>query len=426
MERERFLDVIDEIWDGKEESIPWKDLNESSRQLQFIQNLLEDRRTMFSFFDQNRLGKKGGIFAKDFKINIKILNNKDVSPALKKYIGFNDHWIVIYFGISPELENFVSIVLWPDQSQTSRGLYQAITNVINEEHKAIEILSPNVQLPNEIHPQQMRQIDITEDSKLFFNWRYFPFIKDMGDTLSRPLSPITYRKVLLRDRTNHIFADYITIRMIIGSIIDKKGSEIKVKVPFLKDRPHSYIFKLDSNIEVESFPNGEILNFLLLERAGEKIHEVFEADKAEPVDALAHILAFELYQMFIMRVSPGKYRGYINMIRHPFIKNVLSIKEMEEFRICSYDDYKKMVIDFKRLIYQKIFFQLEEQGMLSTKIDLADFIFKTYLSPYFKIDIDNNIYYLPLSLSRNPNYNNYLSEKFLKINNLIRKETYSQ
>ena len=123
MEREEFLRLIDSIYKGNER-IPWRKLNK--QQAKFIGSLLKDRKKILELFSQDEVGKKGGISGKNLPITVKILNKDDENPAVEKYVGYDNRWLVIYFGISPELENFVSIDMWPSESESSKDCYRKI------------------------------------------------------------------------------------------------------------------------------------------------------------------------------------------------------------------------------------------------------------------------------------------------------------
>lgn len=415
MERVEFLQLIDGIYNG-EKNIPWGKL--SSQQAKYISSLLRDRKNILEIFTLEEIGKKGGISGKSLPITVKILNRNDENPAVEKYVGFDNRWLVIYFGISPELENFVSIVMWPSESKSSRECYQTILTLLEEEKRSLKFTgSYHIILPNEIHPQQVEKLEIEKDEQLFYNWQYFPFIKDVGETLSKPISAPNYRKVLLRNGMGDLIEEYITIRATIGSIIGIKGNEIKVKVPFLNPKPHAFIFRLRHNTQRDIIKSGSLYFFLLIERAGETIPEIFEIESAEVEDALAHCMAFELYRQFINNVTKDNYRRYsVLQYNEGFGLMIEESKTSSLFRICSIEDGERQFRRFASLLCK--IYRREIGG-----VNLWNSIFKTYLSPYFKIDEENDrIYYFsPLFRHRSKDF---LCEKILEINKAIRSYVY--
>lgn len=410
MERAKFIKLIDSVYNG-EEKISWKELSEVSLQFNFIDSLIKDRTKINSFFDKNVLGKKGGVSIDDLTFTVNILN-KDETPALRKYVGYDNRWLVIYFGISPELENFVSIVLWPSESNSSRLSYEKILDTIKNEKSLLEFSGGHIILPNEIHPQRFKKINITKRDELFYDWKHFPFIKDTGESLSRPKSPTYFKKIFLRDESGCIYEDYIMFREIIGSIVDMRGDELKVKVPFLEERPYSYKFKIKKIDKVNIVKKLELYHFLLIERAGNKDLEVFDIEPASQIDALAHLISYKLYEKFISSTGQDKYRQYINIKNNPMIGELLNIDYSKVLEITSIKEYNKLVSIYANLIYNRIYPISQSDERLSLKIDLADYIFKTYLSPYFKND-NEKIYYVPQF--HRYNTGGFLAEKFFKI-----------
>lgn len=417
MERIEFLRLIDNIYKG-EEHIPWYELNKNSQYAKFIGSLIKDRSIILNFFSKRDLGIKGGISGKGLPITIKILNKNDENPAMQKYTGFDSRWLVVYFGISPELENFTSIVMWPSESVVSKKCYETIFNMLKDERRTLKLEgSYYLILPNELHPQHVQEIGIKKDDEAFYNWQYFPFIKDVGETLGKPISATNYRKVLLRDRNGNLIEDYITIRVTVGAIIEIKGNELKVKVPFLNQTPHSFIFQLRYNVDARALEKDRLYYFLLIERAGEKKLEIFSIENAEQIDALAHIISFELYKRFIALVTGDEYRQYI-ILKDSIVGKIECKNPYDLFEICTIDKCKEMFNSYKYLIYKRIYpTRMEDSRLFSSQIDIWEFIYTTYLSPYFKINDKNKIYYSPPIFKHD--LHDFLCEKILKINKTI-------
>jgi len=423
VERVEFIRLIDDTYKGNK-SIPWRELNKLPQQAKFIGSLLKDRKKILDLFYQDDIGKKGGISGKSLPITVKILNKDDENPAVEKYIGFDNRWLVIYFGISPELENFVSIVMWPSESESSKNCYRMILSLLKERKRSLKFEgSYHIILPNEIHPQRVEKLEIEKDEQTFYNWQYFPFIKDVGETLSKPIFAPNYRKVLLRDNKGQLFEDYITLRATIGGIVDIKGNEIKVKVPFLKSKPHSFTFRLRHNIQKE-IRRGTLYYFLLIEKAGEKIPEVFDVESAEIEDAIAHCLSFEFYRRFINNVSNDNYRRYaVLQYKEKFGFAIEKSEISNLFGICSIEEGKKLFRTYLSLLYK--IYRKENAERISSNINLWDFILKTYLLPYFKIDEENDkIYYFPILFRHHSQ--DFLCEKIAEVNKMTRSYAFLQ
>lgn len=380
-----FIDQIDAVNDEELDKIQWKDLNK--HQKYFVRNLIKEKRILLRQFKSN-LGKRGGISCKNgLPITIKILNvnlnNKpDKRPALKKHTILGDQWLVLYFGISPELENFVSLVLWP-KSNSSKKCFTNIREILEYPNKALKLEGAyHIRPPNEIHPQHVKKIEIKSDGQLFYNWQYFPFIKDVGDSLLYRKPSINYKKVLLRNSENISEEEYMCIRVTVGSILDINGREIKVKLPFLNTSYRPLYFYLRPNITGESINKGDIYSFLLIEKAGESQLEVYALENISRIEALAHTISYELYNRFMMSSIGKEYKNYL--------LNIISAQSCEidsDLNICSLEELKRIFDNHINLIYRIAFPNNVHEKM---PINLFKSIFNVYLSAYFQIDKKNN------------------------------------
>lgn len=413
MDTKEFFNLIDLIYKGKK-NIPWAELNQEPNKAQFIGGLIKDLKFVRDLYEGD-LGKKGGISGKGLPISIKIVNRHDENPALEKYTGYDNRWIVVYFGISPELENFVSIVMWPAQSESSKRCYEMIYENLRERKKTLMFegayyLYP----PNEIRPQNVKKIEAIEDSDKFFDWQYFPFIKDTGDTLSRPISAINYRRVLLRNSNNELYEDYITLRVVVASVLDMKGNQIKVKMPFFKKRPHPFTFNLRHKDESE-LKVGNIYYFLLMYRAGEHIPFVYKYQKINRISALAHTTAHALYYRFLNSSTGEEYKQQLIKLNNPIIN-----PNEDNFKICSLNEFKDLFEHHRRIIYEKVFYDVNSGE--NPSLNLYEYIYQMFLSPYFKIDAQKNIIsYKPPIFNHDLKY--FTCKNILKINKMIKKHT---
>lgn len=313
-------------------------------------------------------------------------------------MGFDNRWVVVYFGISPELENFVSIIMWPGTSQTSRKCFKQISDLIEEdEHNALKFEGAyRLRPPNGIRPQNVEKLDIEHDSHPYYNWQYFPFIKDIGDTLIKPISAVNYRKVLLRNSKNDLVEDYVTIRVTVGLVVEMKGNELRVKVPFINLRPHTQIFKIRHNLKNEEITLNDIYYFLLIERAGKRPSEIFAIEKIHLADVIAHLVSFYLYKRFVNSSKGDEYRTYINRKLNPALDVILetqnSGKKEDLFYICTLDELDTIFKYYKNLIFKRVYPNIHEKY----SFDLWDYISKFYLVPYYDINSsEGKVYYKP-------------------------------
>jgi hypothetical protein len=428
MERVQFLKTIYELY----ESEPSDHLPPSLRRVRaqltqfqwtFLKGIVQDRKRILDLFPRNVVGKKGGISGASLPpITVAILNRGDLNPAQEKCVGYDNKWLVVYFGISPEVESFVSIVMWPSASASSRLCYSTIYEASDKPDRAIEFEgSYNLRPPNEIRPQMVQKISISADTRPFYDWRYFPFIKDVGDSLWRPLSPINYRLVFLRGARGEIVPDCVTARVIIGSIIELRGDEIKVKVPFLERTPHAFEFRMPLRPSVGPPRKGSLYYFLLLERAGERIPEVFLLEPALRVDALAHMLSFWLYNTFMNKVRSDAYRSY--MINRYTAAGKINLREMSDFfGICTLQNFQELFYEYSFEVFDKIYKDVNQKEEDPPRYSLRDTIWNSYLSPYFKLDTNSDvIYYSPPVFHHDLSNRDLLCGKVLEIRKITRR-----
>lgn len=267
----------------------------------FIKNCIDDR----GFLAELCSGwghdfRKGGSISGEFlPLTVNILNI-DESPAKKVYFG-DSVWIVVYYGISPELENFVTVVLWPSRSQTSKATYQQVLNTISTQNHVVTFQGKySLTPPNEIHPSWVDKIDAVEQESSFYEWKFYPFIKVVGDDLLSRASPSNYRKVFLRNNHGDIEEEYVNVKSIIGLVLDKRSDQVLIKVPHLANegrRPFWFsIYDVNINTKIEI---GKLYYFLILQTPLTEKSLLIDMREAGPHDFIAHILSYQLYRRYL-------------------------------------------------------------------------------------------------------------------------------
>lgn len=402
-----FFKLIDQIYKGNDD-ISWNKL--SDYQNAFIRNLIKDLHQVRNLF-KNDLGQKGGLNGKELPISIKIINKNDESPAQETFTGFDNRWVVVYFGISPELENFVSIAMWPAQSKSSKKLYKEIHDNLKELRKTINLEgSYYLYPPNEIRPQRVNSITAMKDEDKYYDWPHFPFLKDTGDTLEGPISAINYNRVLLRNEKHELYEDYVTLRVVIASVIEIRGNQVKVKMPFFKKRPHAFIFNINSNTNLEK---DNLYYFLLIYKAGERTPYVYLYRKINKMGALAHTISWELYNQFLATSSGEEYK------KHLASKNIPKFLKTENvMAICSLEEFKDIFEEHERTT-NAVFGNVNSAE--NSQLDKFDYITKNYLSPFFDINTEENLVsYKPPIFKHN--VDGFICGNILKMNKIVKKQ----
>ncbi len=323
-----------------------------------------------------------------FPLTLRLWNWKEtlpgttVSPQTSRSLElFRLH----YFGVSPELENFASLVLWPENSQHSLEALQHIYHAIEFQKQPLLHFEGDyrIKLPNEIHPYRFSKIE-TEFEDRTFGWKYIPWLKEIGDTIFEHRSPINYRKVYLNAKG--IDYAYINPRICIGIVKDilKSTGEIKLKLPYLgNNAKRRYLLaKALWDSEIKEIKQGDIVFFILLEVVHNNSSFIperylYHIKKADFIDILGHLSAFILYDMYL-----NKYGLYI-----------MSVPEFQRL-------YTKMILSSASK-YCK--------GCSGTE-GLTDWelLFSSYLEPFFTI-INQRIYYVPRILTHSEYVQDHLS-----------------
>lgn len=346
------------------------------------------RKLIFDFSNQNRLlmkhslkqDRRGWLKNTPFPITIEILNRHETPGEevhiRKGHMGF----IVVYYGLCPELENFVSITLWP-QSNTSKIAYKKIYMIVKNdtENKDVLKFSQNygLQLPNSVRPYNDLELDTIPKPSHAYDWKLAPYVKDGGDSIKAHVSPLNFKKVYL-DQIRHI-TSYVDVKTIIGRIVSINDKFIEILIPTLFGKWLNYRAKVSTEISdlIKNFGTCSLNHFLIMRQSSDNVDTVIkDIYPAGPVDLIAHLLAYILYSFRI---------------------------NFNSLRLISLEEYERL---YQRCVSLTMKFCRREQNQSSPMIN-SKMVFEGYLSHYFRI-IDDYIYTIPCNQY-------HLSNKILKM-----------
>ena len=388
------IKIIDNIWETNIEQ--QLDTNELPYGRHFVLSLQEDLKSMNRLLSREKTYKDKNNFVSGedlFPITMVVWNWDDKLPCdkVKPKTSTEKQLRCYYYGISPELENFVTLVLWPEKSKHSRevlkNIWQAYeTSKLSEPHKKLQLCihlegDYRIKFPNELHPFRYLNLKTYLNVRVF-DWKYVPWLKETGDTIFSHMSPTNYRKVYLNK--GGIEQAYINPRVGIGIIKNllKSTNEIKLKLPYLnKGTKNKYLIaKMLLKDQLNDLKPGDIIYFVLLEVIHNKSSSIPERyiyyiEKADFIDILAHLNAFVLYNKYIEKYNFGLY--------------VMSVPE-----------FQKMYLNILRVAL-KYCKNCETMGFVNW-----DLLFNSYLKPFFRI-IKQRIYYVPQCFTNNE----YLEKK---------------
>jgi hypothetical protein len=314
---------------------------------------------------------KGIIGDRLFPVTVDIIN-RDTVPGNIVYTNGIKQLCIVYYGICPELENFVTIPLWPEYSKSSKDTFMKINKIIKDDDKNEIVIkfigNYRIILPNEIHPFLADSIDISKKEQWMYEWQFIPYLKEVGNTILRQKIPINYKQIFLNELSGDLIVKSINIKVCVGIVIAKEQKQIKIRLPFLKRIPFSvFLSSIDfpekndyffatlahSVRNYDDIKTGDIITFTLFEDLNDsdknRIHNV---EKISSLEVLAHVISFILYTKYLE-------------IKH--IK-MIPISEYEELfyvcldqisDFCSYDD-------------------------CNPNMFTPEFLLRSYLSPFFK------------------------------------------
>jgi len=374
-------DSIDEAYESLQNNEKF-DFARISEGRAFIGKLISDFSIQNSLLIKYNLeqDKRGWLKNTPFPITIEILNRHETPGEevhiRKGYMGF----IVVYYGICPELENFVSITLWP-QSNTSKIAYKKIYTMVKNDIENKDVMKFNqnygLQLPNSVRPYNDLKLDTVPKPSHAYDWKLVPYLKEGGDSIKAHVSPLNFKKVYL-DQIRHI-TSYVDVKTIIGRIVSINDKFVEILIPTLFGEWLSYRAKVSMEITdlTKNFGVGSLNNFLIMRQSSDNVDTVIkDIYPAGPVDLIAHLLAYILYSFRI---------------------------NFNSLRLISLEEYERL---YQRCVSLTMKFCRREQGQSSPMIN-SKMVFEGYLSPYFRI-IDNYIYAIPCNQY-------YLSNKILKM-----------
>lgn len=345
-----------------------------------------------------------------FPITIDVINREEM-PGGWKWHGYNEALCVVYYGICPELENFVSLILWPHESanpeyiNASRKAYQKIYDlVINDpQHQKVIFLSGNyrLSLPNEIRPYKS-EISSISKPKAVYDWLYAPYLKEVSETILSHKSPLNFTRIFLREPNNVLVTKYVNFKTTVGKFIEKRASTakfglIQIKKYIICDKCKSsfwleenvldnwlcdrcnnkvyktiypkYEIKIHHSIlsKFSSIEKGNLVALLIGETINEKPQPVLmDIEKIKSIDVFSHIILYKLYNIFLD-------------------KKRLLLMSLDEFKDL-FNKYLRITANFCRGLDYSIGFGI-------------DTFFEFHLSYFFK-KIDENIFYVPSILSK--------------------------
>lgn len=362
-----FIKLVDKIWNREEVRI-----NEVRRGKNFLLMLKLDLEKIQECAKNIGLhiDKNGLISGEDLiPLTVSLFTEKGEIPGEETFVGIPSYR-VHYYGISPELEDFVSLVLWPSKKST-QTLEKILSEIADKKDRVLKFEGNyKLRLPNEIHPFRAEKISVEESRA--YDWRYVPYFKEVGDTILAHVSPTNFRKVYLRTMGEEYEKKYINLKTCVGIIKDIKSGEFALKLPYLnRKRKYYYIAKYHYRIQdrIEKLGKDTKIAFMILEEinsSNSRIpeHIIFEVERINTADILGHLLSFFLYNYYLLK-------------KRLFLMN--------------YSDFKKVFEFLQEITFR---FCIDTSDVSQQFFENPKLFFNAYLHPFFVIHNDR-IYFKP-------------------------------
>ena len=240
----------------------------------------------------------------NFPITLEILN-KVLAPGGKVAIhgfGGEKRDLLVYYALCPELENFVSLIIWVD-TKSSMNAWMKISDLVTQKDDQRVLQFSNkcgILLPNRIHPSHDQESTLVskEFYESLYDWRFAHYLFDDGKTIVSHNSPINFRRMILNEwDKNESLAE---IRTTIGRLIQIKRDTIEVSIPSIVGPPLNRIFKINDKLK-EQLKENSLYYFQIFKVAGSENIETHVRDisDASSVDIVGMFLAYTTYLLHL-------------------------------------------------------------------------------------------------------------------------------
>lgn len=249
--------------------------------------------------------KRGWLESHDFPITLEILN-KVLTPGGEVVIhgfGGEKRDLLVYYALCPELENFVSLIVWID-TNSSMNAWKNIADLVTkkEDQRVLQFSNKcGILLPNKIHPSHDQEATLVtkEFYESLYDWRFAHYLFDDGKTIISHNSPLNFRRIILDEWDKK--ESLVEIRTTVGRLNLIKNDSIEVSVPCLIGPPRIRIFKIDDKIKEKSLKENCLYYFQIFKIAGAENMEshVRSISETSSVDIVGMFLAYSTYLLHL-------------------------------------------------------------------------------------------------------------------------------
>jgi len=309
----------------------------------FFKHWIKDRRN-FQELKSNPVfhghitdSKWGWLESHNFNITLEILN-KVLTPGGEVAIqafGGKKKDLLVYYALCPELENFVSLIVWID-TKSSMNAWKKIADLVTEKDNQKVLQFSNkcgILLPNRIHPSHDQDATLVtkEFYESLYDWRFAHYLFDDGKTIISHNSPLNFRRVVLNEWDTK--KSIVGIRTTIGRLNTIKKDSIDVSIPCISGPPRTRSFKIDNKLKDESLKENSLYYFQIFKIAGAENIEthVRAVSEASSVDIVGIFLAYSAYLLHL-----GNMR--LNILTAKKFEKLFNLYYDQSARFCNHNN----------------------------------------------------------------------------------------
>jgi len=281
--------------------------------------------------------KRGWMESHDFPITLEILN-KVLTPGGEVAIhafGGEKRDLLVYYALCPELENFVTLIVWVD-TKSSMNAWKHIADLVTEKdnQKVLQFSKKcGILLPNRIHPSHDQDSTLVtkEFYESLYDWRFAHYLFDDGKTILSHNSPLNFRRTILNEWDKQ--ESLVGIRTTIGRLNTIQKNSIEISVPCISGPPRTFHFQRSDTLKDESLKENSLYYFQIFKIAGSENIEIHirSVSETSPVDVIGMFLAYSIYLLHL-----GNMR--LNVLTAKTFEKLFKLYYDQAAKFCNYNN----------------------------------------------------------------------------------------
>lgn len=249
--------------------------------------------------------KRGWLSNHNFPITLEIMNREKVPGGAVNIqnMGGKEADLLVYHALCPELENFVSLIVWLNSKSSKNAWNQILELISSQKNEKVLQFSEKcgIVLPNTIHPSNDRDSKLVDKTlyESLYDWRFAHYLFDDGKTIMSHNSPLNFRRIVLDEWTRD--EAFVGIRSTIGRLISINNNILEISTPCLNEMPKNWKWQISNKIDKSKLKKNDLYFFQIYKITGDEIVEthIRNMKEASPVDILGMFLSQSMYLMYL-------------------------------------------------------------------------------------------------------------------------------